>query len=100
MVIMATKSNLLKLEKEIIPVLKKNNVIKAGLFGSYVRGENKKSSDIDILVKLKPGDGYFELVRLERDLQKHLGKKIDLVTYNSLNHLLRQRILKEEVRII
>ncbi|MBI2136442.1 nucleotidyltransferase domain-containing protein, partial [Candidatus Woesearchaeota archaeon] len=48
MVIMATKSNLLKLEKEIIPVLKKNNVIKAGLFGSYVRGENKKSSDIDI----------------------------------------------------
>jgi len=97
---MSRGKNISKLEKKIMPVLKKNKVVKAGLFGSYARGENKKGSDIDILVKLKSGDGYFGLVRLERELQKQLGKKVDLVTYNSLNHLLREKILREEVRII
>lgn len=97
---MTTKNTIKQLEKKILPILKKNKVVKAGLFGSYARGENNKKSDVDLLVKLKPGDGYFELVRLERDLQEHLGKKVDLVTYNSLNHLLRDRILKEEVRFL
>ncbi len=97
---MAAKNTIKQLERKILPILRRYRVVKAGLFGSYARGENKKTSDVDLLVKLKPGDGYFELVRLERDLQEHLGKKVDLVTYNSLNHLLRDRILKEEVRLL
>lgn len=38
---------------KIIPILKKNDVIKAGIFGSYARGEETKNSDLDILVKTK-----------------------------------------------
>ncbi len=37
-----------KIKKKIVPILKKNKVVRAGIFGSYARGENKKNSDVDI----------------------------------------------------
>lgn len=86
--------------KKCLPILKSHGVQKAGIFGSYARREQKKESDVDILVRLKEGDGYFELVGLEQELVRVLGKEVDLVTYNALHPLLRNRILKEEVRII
>ena len=75
--------------------------MKAGIFGSYARGEARKRSDIDMLIKV--GRKKFSLldhVRLERELEEKLDKKVDLLTYNGINHLLKNRILDEEVRII
>ncbi len=89
-----------EIKKKIVPLMKKHGVVKAGIFGSYARGEQKKKSDIDMLVQLKRGQGYFDLIKLEDELKKKLGKKIDLLTYNSLNHLLKEQILNEEVKII
>ena len=40
-----------KMKPTIVRILKKNGVIRAGIFGSYARGEQKKKSDIDILIK-------------------------------------------------
>ena len=78
--------------------MKKNKVVRAGVFGSYARGEEKKNSDVDILVEF---DGsLLDLVGLEMEIEKRLGKKVDLLTYGGINHLLRERILNEEVRII
>ncbi len=37
----------------LVPILKRNGVLKAGIFGSYARGEQKKQSDVDILIKFK-----------------------------------------------
>ena len=89
-----------QLAKVIVPILKKNDVTKAGIFGSYARREQKKKSDIDILIKFKGRKSLFDLVHVELELEKKLGKKVDLVTYNSIYHLLRDRILKEEIRIL
>ena len=50
---MATKKQLNTLKKKIIPILKKNHVVRAGIFGSYATGEAKKKSDVDILVEIK-----------------------------------------------
>jgi len=83
-----------------VPLMKQRGVVKAGIFGSYARGEQKKESDVDILIQPRKGVGYFELIRLERELMLALGRKVDLVTYRSLHPLLRDRILNEEVRII
>lgn len=90
------------LKKKIVSVLKENNVVRAGIFGSYARGEQKKGSDVDILIEIEKGRKFslFDLVGLEEELKKKLKRKIDLLTYNSINHLLRERILNEEVRII
>src|SRR3989344_5493129 len=90
-----------KIAKIAVPILKKNGIVKAGIFGSYARGEAKKRSDIDMLIKV--GRKKFSLldhVRLERELEEKLDKKVDLLTYNGINHLLKNRILDEEVRII
>ena len=89
-----------KLKKIIIPILKRNDVVKAGIFGSYARGEAKKRSDIDILIKFKGRKSLFDLAGVEIELEKKLGKKADVLTYKSIHPLLKERILREEVRII
>jgi len=95
---MKNKIEIIKLKA--LPLLKKYDVVKAGIFGSYARGDYKKNSDIDMLIEFKGEKSLFDLIDLETELKKLLKKKVDLITYNSINHLLRERILNEEVRIL
>ena len=87
-----------KIKKKIVPLLKKNKVVRAGIFGSYARGEETKDSDIDILVEIDRS--LLDLVGLEMDLKKALKIKVDLLTYGGISPYLRDKILSEEVRII
>ena len=91
-----------QLKRKIIPILKHNEVIKAGIFGSYARGEQKKNSDIDILIKVKSGKKFslFDLVGLQIELEERLGKKVDLLTYNGISPYLKKYILEDEIKII
>ncbi|MFH1586189.1 MAG: nucleotidyltransferase family protein [archaeon] len=90
-----------EIKNKIVPILKKNKVVRAGIFGSYARGEQKKNSDIDILVEIDDKDlSLIGLIGLEIELAKLLGRKIDLIEYPALHSLLKERILKEEVKII
>lgn len=93
------KKQLNKLKRKIVPLLKKNNVVRAGIFGSYARGENKKNSDIDILIQPPKGIG-FGFAGIELELEDKLKKKVDLLSYRAIHPLLKKGILKEEVRII
>src|SRR3989338_10163695 len=68
-----------KIKPLIIKILKKEGIKKAGIFGSYARGEQKKNSDVDILVEFN--GSLLDLVGLEIELKKILKKKVDLVTY-------------------
>lgn len=87
-----------KIKRKIIPVLRREGVKRARIFGSYARGEQKKGSDIDILIEF---DGsLLDLVGIEIEIKKLLKKKIDLLTYGGISPYLKDRILKEEVRII
>ena len=55
----------------------------------------------DLLIEVKGKKfSLLDLIGLESELKKKLGKRVDLLTYNGINHLLRERILNEEVRII
>ncbi len=87
-----------KIKQTIVKTLKKYKIKKAGIFGSYVRGEQKKGSDIDIVIEFN--DSLLKLVRIERELKEDLRRNVDLLTYNGIHPLLRKRILNEEVRII
>ena len=88
-----------KLKAKIIKILKKNHIKKAGIFGSYVRGEQNKNSDIDIIVEPPKGIGL-GFVGIQFELEDNLKIKVDLITYGSIHPLLRERILNEEVKII
>jgi predicted nucleotidyltransferase len=83
--------------KKIKMVLKKHGIKRAAVFGSYARGNIKKSSDIDLLVKFGPEASLFDLIRLEMDLKKTLRKKVDVVTYDSIHPLIRKNVLKDQV---
>jgi len=56
------------IKKRIIPILKKYNVKKAGIFGSYVRGEQKKNSDVDLLVEVDKKVSLIGFIRLKNIL--------------------------------
>lgn len=70
-----------------------------GIFGSFVRGEQKETSDLDILVDFEGRVGLFEIVRLERFLSETLGEKVDLVMKNSLKPRIGKHILREVVYV-
>jgi len=92
--------NLSKIKPKIVNIIKNKGIKKAGIFGSYARGEQKKNSDVDILIEPTKEMGFFEIIKLEEELKRSLKKKIDLLTYASINKLLRERILNEEVKIL
>ncbi|MBN3033353.1 MAG: nucleotidyltransferase family protein [Candidatus Saganbacteria bacterium] len=73
------------------------NVEEIGIFGSYVRREQKRGSDLDILVEFKEVPGLFKFLRLEDYLTKALGIKVDLVRKKAIRSELRQQILNEVV---
>jgi len=78
-----------KLKPKIIEILKKNNIKRAGIFGSY----------IDILIEPAKNMG-FKFAGLEIQLTKALKKKVDLVSYNGISNYLKEKILSQEIRII
>jgi predicted nucleotidyltransferase len=65
------------------------------LFGSVARGEAGLDSDFDFLVDMEPGRSLLDLAALRNDLMDLLGRKVDIVTEDSLYWLLRRKILRE-----
>ena len=84
----------------IVPVLKEHGVLRAGMFGSFVREEATSDSDLDLVVELPEGASLLDLVGLQLDLQDILGMTVDVSTYDGLHPRLRDRILSEERRIL
>ena len=92
--------NIDKIRQKVLPILKQHNVKKAGLFGSAVRGEMKKGSDIDIVVEIKDNISLLDFIGIKMEMEHALGKSVDLVEYSALKPALRKSILGEEVSII
>ncbi|MDO8588486.1 MAG: nucleotidyltransferase family protein [Armatimonadota bacterium] len=65
------------------------------VFGSAARGEETESSDIDFLVSMEEGRSLLDQAGLLADLTELLGRKVDVVTEDSIYWLIRRRILKE-----
>jgi uncharacterized protein len=83
--------------KKSEPFLKEEfKVKKIGVFGSYLRNEQRKGSDVDILVEFFEDPSLFKFLRLEEFLSKMLDLKVDLVMKNSLKSFIG-KCIKEEV---
>jgi hypothetical protein len=70
-----------------------------GVFGSYVREEERLSSDLDLLAEIHRPISLLDLIGAEQYLEEVLGMKVDLVPKRSLRAELRDTILKETVAI-
>ena len=84
----------------LLKEFKKKGVIKAGIFGSYARGDYNKNSDIDILVKTKKRTSLIDFIGIKHAAEDILKKKVDLVEYSALREKIKSQILEEEVGIL
>ena len=89
------------LKSKVMPVLKPY-ANRISVFGSFARGEAKPSSDIDLLIALRPAGarpvlGLFEFIKLEQKLEQKLGRQVDLVTEDEINPRRKKNIEKDRV---
>lgn len=92
--------NLDEIKSKAVPILREAGVVSSSLFGSVVRGTARDNSDIDMLVELPKGKSLLDLVRLQRMLEESIGRKVDLLTYNSIHPLLKDYIYKDQLQIL
>jgi len=88
--------------KEILPELQTRYGVKSlGIFGSYVHGQQKKGSDLDLLVEFNEQAPVtlVGFVALERELGKLVGRKVDLVERDTLKPVIGKRILEEIIPV-
>ncbi len=76
-------------------IMTRYGVQRLGLFGSYVRGQQRKRSDIDILVSFSRDIDLFDFVDLREFLEAKLHSKVDLVMETALKPAIGKRILAE-----
>lgn len=87
------------LENNKIALKEKFQIKEIGIFGSYVRGEQNKTSDVDILVEFEKPVGLFEFIGLKNHLSDLLRVNVDLVMKKGLKPRIEERILKEVVYV-
>ncbi len=91
------------LKQKIIKAVESNphkDVIKSiSIFGSYIHGNPKPDSDIDLLLELEKTVGLFTLADIQFNLEKKLGMKVDLVEKNSLDKYIKDNVLAEAKKV-
>lgn len=88
------------LQDKLLTLLLPYHPVRIGIFGSYARGENKKKSDLDVLIKFKDQISLLKLVQIEQALSDSLGIPVDLITENALkNPRLMQSIQHDLITI-
>ena len=87
------------LRNQLPSLAEQYNVATLEVFGSYVRHEQRKNSDLDILVTFSKPPSLFKFVRLENHLSDTLGVKVDLVMKDSLKPKIGQHILREAIPV-
>ena len=88
-----------KLKKNKPILEKKYSVKNLEVFGSYVHDEQKKNSDLDILVEFSKTVDLFKYIELENYLSEKLGIKVDLVMKDTLKPRIKERILNEAIPV-
>lgn len=83
----------------IKPILLSFEIKRASLFGSFVKGNDTETSDVDLLVEFGEGKSLFDLIRLEMKIEEVLNRKVDVITFNSIHPYLKESILSEQVVI-
>lgn len=93
---MRTLDDIMSQLRALQPDLRRRYPIREmGVFGSYVRGEQRDDSDLDVLVELGDEVTLIDYVGLQLELSDALGLKVDLANKKTLKRRIGQRILAE-----
>jgi predicted nucleotidyltransferase len=85
------------LEGKLLKVCRDNDVVFMGIFGSFVRGEQKRRSDVDIAIRYRKGTqkSLFDLVELQMTLSRTFGRKVDLGEFDCINPYIIKDVKKQ-----
>ncbi len=89
------------LEEKLSEICRKNDIVFLAVFGSYVRGQQNRKSDVDIAIEFDKSKRktLLDLVRLEDELSKVFKRRVDLGVFSSLNPYIAEDV-KREMRVI
>jgi len=89
------------LKEKLAEVCQKNDIVFMAVFGSFVKGKQSPKSDVDIAIEFdkKSRKTLLDLVRIEEELTKIFGRKVDLGIFSSINPYIIENI-KREMRVI
>ena len=97
---MRTLSEIEKILRDQKPILRERFRVKEiGIFGSVVRGEQKETSDIDLLVEFEEPIGLIKYVGLQNFLSDRFGARVDLIAKSGLKPRISRQILKEVIYV-
>ena len=83
----------------LLDLLKNQPIKKAYIFGSYARGEDTPSSDIDILIEVEKGTDLFRFIKIKYKLEELFHKTVDLVSANGISKRLKPIIDSEKILV-
>jgi len=77
------------------------DILRVSLFGSFVYGHPREDSDVDVLIEFKPENniGFFELFDIQENMERHVNRKVDLLTPESISHFFRDKVLRQAEKI-
>jgi len=89
------------LKEKLAEVCRKNDIVFMAVFGSFAKGEQSLKSDIDIAIEFDKNSRktLLDLVRIEEELTKIFGRKVDLGIFSSINPYIIEDV-KREMRVI
>lgn len=88
----------MELKQEIINILKKYDISRAAIFGSFATKEAREDSDLDILIEFEAAKKktLLDLASLKIELEELSGRTVDIVEYSAIYPPMRDHILKEQ----
>lgn len=84
---------------EIISIAERNGGKKVRIFGSLVRGESGKDSDVDFLIELEPGRSLLDILAMKQDLEDLLQRNVDVVTESAVSPYIKDEIIRGAISL-
>lgn len=91
--------NIESIKNVLIPIFIQYGITKSAIFGSFARGEQTESSDVDILFSIRNGMPLSQWSEMEEKIESSIGRHVDMIEFGSLPKRVENEILKEAVTI-
>ena len=83
----------------ILAITRQHGARNVRVFGSIARGEDKRDSDLDVLVELGPGRSLLDIIAIKQDLEDLLNTKVDVVTEAAVSPYIRDQVLRQAISL-
>jgi predicted nucleotidyltransferase len=86
-------------QQQLKDIMSSHGVVRAYVFGSYARGEQRRDSDLDLLVEFEPERTLFDQIDLEQTLEATCGVKVDVVSVGGVRPRLKPFIERDAIEL-